>query len=1063
MEQQILPYDPHTRKRRRTRGPSIHASHPSNPQTPSSVISSINLTTTSTRRLRKKTVHISHSQAIPLGDDFSSEVDEDTEEGNAYEDQSEGFEVQDHLEVAEFEHEEEGEEGEESEGEVDGGLSSTKGRSETNKDRLGRWIPFRDQFLDELIRWDGYCDAVKQTACIHCKLADAEYRCRDCYSTALWCAGCLVANHAHLPFHRVEISNGCYFKKTSLHTLGLVVQLGHGGRTCKLPAPPTKPLKIVHTSGVHLVQISYCSCSDHRGQTVDRWTQILRAGWYPATVERPQTAFTFEVLDLFLELNWQAKTNLNDFYKTLEQLTDKTGIESEQHLYRQMGLVVRQWRNLHALKRGGRGHDPSGAAGTSPGELAIECAACPQPGRNLPQGWETSEKDKLWLYFLMLMVDANFRLRCKDRGLDDVELGSGWSFFVEENAYLRHEAITCGAEHKAIIKANLRKEGYIASGVGAVMCARHSLARLCGMGDLQKGEKYCNMDYLILSTLAGLTWLYVLISYDIACQFSVNFFKRMETYPEELQRDFDILRWVIPKKHISVHGRDHSRFSLNFLRWVGRTYGEGIESSWHFNNPLSGQTSEMATGLRHEVHDDNWNAWNWLKTISFGSHFLKQLKLALKQSDIHRQLFEEHDSLYKTEDTDQWHEDLQRWYNNPNSKPDPFEEPATGLSVKSVQEKLAREEAETLAHGDLPPHEVSPADFIQVGLELEEQQRVLQKEIKDKTREGVSLQQKRNTLLRRIMAWRLIQDVYLPGAASLRKPDLMAEEMDLLFPSALPVAFLVGDLAEQVTNIEFQLRRAQIEDALSNLRHWRRTMEKVTQFKNLNVRGTGNKANTRMRAVYSRFKSKATLAVERYRTACAALLELDPDGDWQERFKILQDQDNRGPGAEDPENDTGQRSRYQRRQGEGYHQASWIWRVGSEVVDQDSDVYSASMQVEWSKMLARAERWEEEVLLIQEEMRRTVVFFQWKATEWRKQAGNRVNGIPIELLSGLNAYAQKQGDMWDRLAVQCVEKWYKVVQDKDIREDWMANYPSHCRENKGKGKAVDKDDRMDID
>lgn len=40
------------------------------------------------------------------------------------------------------------------------------------------------------------------------------------------------------------------------------------------------------------------------------------------------------------------------------------------------------------LKRAGRGHDPAGAAATKVGECAIECPACPHPGRNLPVGWE---------------------------------------------------------------------------------------------------------------------------------------------------------------------------------------------------------------------------------------------------------------------------------------------------------------------------------------------------------------------------------------------------------------------------------------------------------------------------------------------------------------------------------------------------------------------------------------------------------------------------------------------------------------------------------------------------
>lgn len=53
--------------------------------------------------------------------------------------------------------------------------------------------------------------------------------------------------------------------------------------------------------------------------------------------------------------------------------------------------VVREWRHLHALKRAGRGHEVDGIATTEPGGLALECAACPHPGRNLPPGWDQDE------------------------------------------------------------------------------------------------------------------------------------------------------------------------------------------------------------------------------------------------------------------------------------------------------------------------------------------------------------------------------------------------------------------------------------------------------------------------------------------------------------------------------------------------------------------------------------------------------------------------------------------------------------------------------------------------
>lgn len=33
------------------------------------------------------------------------------------------------------------------------------------------------------------------------------------------------------------------------------------------------------------------------------------------------------------------------------------------------------------------------------------------------------------------MLDANFRLKLKDRGFKDVELAPGWAYFVEDSKY----------------------------------------------------------------------------------------------------------------------------------------------------------------------------------------------------------------------------------------------------------------------------------------------------------------------------------------------------------------------------------------------------------------------------------------------------------------------------------------------------------------------------------------------------------------------------------------------------------------------------------------------------
>ena len=52
--------------------------------------------------------------------------------------------------------------------------------------------------------------------------------------------------------------------------------------------------------------------------------------------------------------------------------------------------VIRQFRYIKMLKRAARGHDPGGIAATRPGECGVLCPACPQPGKNLPVGWQNA-------------------------------------------------------------------------------------------------------------------------------------------------------------------------------------------------------------------------------------------------------------------------------------------------------------------------------------------------------------------------------------------------------------------------------------------------------------------------------------------------------------------------------------------------------------------------------------------------------------------------------------------------------------------------------------------------
>ncbi|KAL1942371.1 hypothetical protein VTO73DRAFT_6435 [Trametes versicolor] len=131
------------------------------------------------------------------------------------------------------------------------------------------------------------------------------------------------------------------------------------------------------------VQVRFYECLNVQNDLTHEWCQLFQEGWFPATTLRLTTVFTFQLLDTFQELNLQGKTNLYDFWKSIECLTDNSG-EDVYGRYKELSHVVRLWRHLVSLKCFGRAHDPDGLGKTKEGSLTFECPACPQPGKNLP-------------------------------------------------------------------------------------------------------------------------------------------------------------------------------------------------------------------------------------------------------------------------------------------------------------------------------------------------------------------------------------------------------------------------------------------------------------------------------------------------------------------------------------------------------------------------------------------------------------------------------------------------------------------------------------------------------
>jgi len=315
--------------------------------------------------------------------------------------------------------------------------------------------------------------------------------------------------------------------------------------------------------------------------------------------------------------------------------------------------------------------------------------------------------------------------------------------------------------------------------------------------------------------------------------------------------------------------------------------------------------------------------------------------------------------------------------------------------------------------------------------------------------QAASIQEKRNALMRRIKKWQELQPVYMPGAAIplLRPPEdnieddniETAETVPLLLPSSLDTATRERVCVQQVAEHERLLRTAQLQDSLAELRHTRKIRRKLLMNHYIQIAGQGQRANTRSRAVLNSVESRITKFVERYRLAYRALLQLDPDGDWRETFLELKDNDNRGPGKERDEVGTG----------DGSHFRSWIWLPNPRIPDgadgetgeegaSEEDVNEV-LRVEWTTSFARLERWVEEVELLQEEMRRVVMFLEWKSGEWLAKTGARGSSAP-DIKSGLNAYAEKQAAVYHDLAVSFAKLWRPTLLSYGLQHSWATDY-----------------------
>ncbi|KAJ6504317.1 hypothetical protein C8R47DRAFT_1210384 [Mycena vitilis] len=874
---------------------------------------------------------------------------------------------------------------------------------------------------------------------------DRIFKCREC-GEFLQCRDCCVARHALTPLHFLKLWSGSFWVDAKLKSLGLVYQLGHQGARCPAPNDVVRSLVVMDTTGIHEIDYRRCGCdlSDHTNPV----RQLLRNAWFPASATDPDCCGTFKMLDHFRLLNVIGNVNANDYVKSLEQMTSavgSTGMENVPDRYKAFLRMARQYPHLQRAMRAGRAHDPAGLAATKQGECAVICWACPFDGRNLPDNWREVDAKYGYLYRLILAMDANFKLKNRIRANErpDPSLGPGWGAFVEPTTYKDHlkkyvaetDVSTCIAFAALTQKETRNTAGLRVSGVGGVVCARHECVRPNGLGDLQKGERYANMDFILASSLAGFDLKELTISYDIACQWRKNLLERITKLPADLQPQFEafLFQCGLPVWHASSHEAEcTNRNSLSFLPGVGKSDGEGIERLWAELNAFAYHTKNMGLGNRADTLEDKINYHNFKRNLTQPDILRRKLMVAIAERARQVAAWKEVNKSIPSEVRATWQERVDGYLADPTKSASPYILSARDApSEAQIRVQLKKDEEDAAAKGTAPLHGTSATAFLTAGLQLEDSQRRIKAQLLGPTvitadRES-KLQEYRLSLQAKLRAFRALQQVYTPAAIrrvermeTSRNPDAPAvkpENIRLFLPSELSDAERATGCAEGLADMEARLREAQYGDSLVKLRSTLHAKRHVLYWKGSNL--SGQHGSTRSQTLVSAIGERVDAAAEKYRDARRALHALKGPT-YAPHFKPLKQADLTLDGeVTDDESaarkrlaliEAGKGARTPRHMaGASKKVLSWIWAAQG-ALDSEEEELHESLRVEWARAKARKTRWEEEVNIIREEMRRILRYLEWETGVWEGRARVQRVDVPTATEEGLHAYALRQAD-----------------------------------------------------
>ncbi|KAF8074505.1 hypothetical protein FPV67DRAFT_1725303 [Lyophyllum atratum] len=747
-----------------------------------------------------------------------------------------------------------------------------------------------------------------------CHRGPRTTQCRDCLLYHASCTDCFIDAHRTQPTHWAYVwdSEKGFFIRRDISTLrenGYAIHFGHHGDPCPNPATDTDILfHIIDTNGIHNTKVRFCLCFGAPG----RWEQLMSMRLFPATLRRPTTAFTFNVLKQFHLHHLESKESAYDFIGALRRLTDNAFAHQVSDPYPQFRLVMRVWRILTATKRLGQAHMIDEILiHRQPGNLIVFCPACPEPHVNLEPGWKETPSELVHINIKKLTADgnhhANHFAKPKTSDPDDVSLYAGRAYFPDDVEYREHmrklpvtsEKSDCNYLN-AMNKQDRKKfKNMDVTGIVNIQCPHVFVEASV---DMQYGEKFGNTDYALAHALRQIKDLENIdghlinviqrfFCYDISCGYDVNIIPRFQRSHPDLVPIVERMCYLIPLVHVHNH-KDNCMYcySSAYTAHAGHFHGETAEHYWPECNQLGGQTRQMNNGHRQDTLIDHHSDWNWKKVANMATSLEEDVSYA-KRLFLHKRAHFQGLSLLYAAQVPVWDKldrksrikgadkEVQCVYRH-NQHKVPSQ---SAIYQFMLSTEANRKEAADLNAAGLGKITV----FLNEGLNLARIQlelRALVKQNKEHTLESTrtDISTGREKLSSRISKWRSLQKSVMAPigdrvlAQSVSKAFADTPECEILFlPSDFTAEERVTFNLTELAQSEYQLREGAAFDALRSVRNIVKTLGTIGHEKK--TQDYGQMRNTRSNNQILATKARLDAAISHYNKTRVAMILLGLD------------------------------------------------------------------------------------------------------------------------------------------------------------------------------------------